>query len=234
MTEQTPPAAPQDKPAEKPLPAPDTLLQEKETTPAGAPAPVPVPAPAAQPSPPAAPAPAVAPPPPLAKPAEPWPENRIFAIKTTSKQERTVADSIMKAITTNATDIRVVSVIVPQELQGYVLVETPEKMNRIEQLVEKIPHARAVVRKGKDEGEKSSMLLAEVAHFLIPKPVVSGIEEGTIVELIAGPFKGEKAVVKRVDSAKEEITVELYESVVPIPITVRGDNVRVVEKVSDK
>ena len=68
--------------------------------------------------------------------------------------------------------------------------------------------------------------------------VIFGIEvspgDGLTVELIAGPFKGEKAVVKRVDSAKEEITVELYESVVPIPITVRGDNVRVVEKFSDR
>jgi len=175
-----------------------------------------------QPTPPAAPGPAA--------PAEPVvPEvfnNRIFAIKTTSKQERTVADNILKAIETKATDVRVTSIIVPNELQGYVLVETPEKMNRIEQLVEMIAHARVVVK-----GETS---LAEVGHFLIPKPVVAGIEEGTIVELIAGPFKGEKAVVKRVDSSKEEITVELYESVVPIPITVRGDNVRVVEKFSDR
>jgi transcription termination/antitermination protein NusG len=152
--------------------------------------------------------------------------NTIFAIKTTSKQERTVADNILKAIETKATDVKVTSIIVPNELQGYVLLETPEKMNRVEQLVEMIAHARVVVK-----GETS---LAEVGHFLIPKPVVSGIEEGTIVELIAGPFKGEKAVVKRVDSAKEEITVELYESVVPIPITVRGDNVRVVEKFSDR
>ena len=114
----------------------------------------------------------------------------------------------------------------PYELQGYVLIETPEQRNRIEQLVELIAHAR-VVTKGQTN-------LAEVGHFLVPKPVVSGIEEGTIVELIAGPFKGEKAVVKRVDSGKEEITVELYESVVPIPITVRGDNVRVVEKYSDQ
>ena len=152
--------------------------------------------------------------------------NRIFAIKTTSKQERTVADNILKAIETKATDIKVTSIIVPNELQGYVLVETPEQRNRIEQLVEMIAHARAVA--------KGQTTLAEVGHFLIPKPVVSGIDEGTIVELIAGPFKGEKAVVKRVDSAKEEITVELYESVVPIPITVRGDNVRVVDKVSDR
>jgi len=169
-------------------------------------------------------------PPAPAAPSEPLvPEvftNRIFAIKTTSKQERTVADNILKAIDTKATDVKVTAIIVPNELQGYVLVETPEKMNRIEQLVELIAHARSVVK-----GETS---LAEVGHFLIPKPVVAGIEEGTIVELIAGPFKGEKAVVKRVDSGKEEITVELYESVVPIPITVRGDNVRVVEKYSDQ
>jgi transcriptional antiterminator NusG len=153
-------------------------------------------------------------------------KNRIFAVKTTSKQERTVADNILKAIDTRATDIKVASIIVPNELQGYVLIETPEQRNRIEQLVELIAHARVVTK-----GETS---LAEVGHFLVPKPVVAGIDEGTIVELIAGPFKGEKAVVKRVDSAKEEITVELYESVVPIPITVRGDNVRVVEKFADR
>jgi transcriptional antiterminator NusG len=152
--------------------------------------------------------------------------NRIFAVKTTSKQERTVADNILKAIETKATDIKVASIIAPNELRGYVLIETPEQRNRIEQLVELIAHARVVTK-----GETS---LAEVGHFLIPKPVVAGIDEGTIVELIAGPFKGEKAVVKRVDSAKEEITVELYESVVPIPITVRGDNVRVVEKFADR
>lgn len=142
-----------------------------------------------------------------------------FAVKTTSKQERTVADNIRKAV--EQSDIKVYAVIAPKELKGYVLVETPEEFARMEQLVERVPHARAVVH-----GETS---FDEIQHFLVPKPVVSGINEGTIVELIAGPFKGEKAVVKRVDTGKEEITVELYESVVPIPITVRGDNVRVID-----
>ncbi len=148
--------------------------------------------------------------------------NRIFAIKTTSKQERTVADNIRTVIDSGATDVKVTAIIVPDELKGYVLVETPESLARIEQLAEKVAHARTVVR-----GETT---FEEVAHFLVPKPVVSGISEGTIVELIAGPFKGEKAVVKRIDAGKEEITVELYESVLPIPITVRGDNVRVVDR----
>ncbi len=152
-------------------------------------------------------------------------DNKIYAIKTTAKQERAVADSIERAVGEHGA-IHVVAIMAPDELRGYVLVESPDPIARMEQLVEMVPHARAVVR-----GESA---FEEVAHFLTPKPVVSGIEEGTIVEMIAGPFKGEKAVVKRVDSAKEEITVELYESMVPIPITVRGDNVRVIDRGEDE
>jgi transcriptional antiterminator NusG len=33
-----------------------------------------------------------------------------------------------------------------------------------------------------------------------------------------------------IDEGKEEITVELFEAMVPIPVTVRGDSVRVLEK----
>jgi transcription termination/antitermination protein NusG len=46
----------------------------------------------------------------------------------------------------------------------------------------------------------------------------------------AGPFRGETAKVTHIDDTKEEITVELFESVVPIPITVRGEQVRVVKR----
>jgi len=151
--------------------------------------------------------------------------NKIYAIKTTSKQERTVVDNIRKAVSEHG-EIRVYAVMAPDELQGYVLVESPDEYARMEQLVELVPNARAVV-----PGESC---FDEVQHFLEPKPVVSGIEEGTIVELIVGPFKGERAIVKRVDTGKEEITVELYESMVPIPITVRGDNVRVIEKTPEE
>ena len=142
----------------------------------------------------------------------------IYAMKTTAKQERTVVDNIVKALEDH-NEIRVVAVMAPDELKGYVLIESPDSIARIEQLREMVPNARAVV--------KGEMAFSEIEHFLVPKPVVTGIDEGTIVELIAGPFKGEKAVVKRVDTSKEEITVELM---VPIPITVRGDNVRVIDK----
>src|SRR2546426_1151304 len=62
----------------------------------------------------------------------------------------------------------------------------------------------------------------------------SGIMEGDIVELVAGPFKGEKARVMKIDETKEEITVELFEAMVRIPVTVRGDSVRVLQKEEEK
>ncbi len=147
---------------------------------------------------------------------------RVYAIKTTNRAERSVADNIEKAVRDSHNDIRVMAIIAPDELKGYVLVESDEPLARIQELIEHVPSARIVL--------PGATSLEEVGHYLTPKPAVSGIDEGTIVELIAGPFKGEKAVVKRVDSSKEEITVELYESVLPIPITVRGDHVRIIDR----
>ena len=116
-------------------------------------------------------------------------------------------------------DIR--SLLVPDVLKGYVLVEAPAP-EIVDQAIQGVPHARSMI--------KGASSIEEVEHFLTPKPTVTGITEGAVVELISGPFKGEKARVKRVDTAKEEITVELFEAMVPIPITVRGDHVRVLSK----
>jgi len=90
-----------------------------------------------------------------------------------------------------------------------------------ERILDEIPHARGVV-----QGQTS---MAEVEHFLSPTPDVEGIAEGDIVELVAGPFKGEKAQVQRIDEGKDQVTVELYEATVPIPVTVRGDQIRVLD-----
>jgi transcriptional antiterminator NusG len=130
-----------------------------------------------------------------------------------------VANLITQIARKDKHDIR--ALLVPDVLKGYVLVEAPSP-EIVDQAIQGVPHARSVI--------KGASSIAEVEHFLTPKPVVIGINEGAIVELISGPFKGEKARVKRVDVAKEEITVELFEAMVPIPITVRGDNVRVLSK----
>lgn len=143
----------------------------------------------------------------------------VFAVKTTANQERSVANLIAMVTKKEGYDIR--SILAPEELKGYVLIESP--MGEIvETAIQNIPHAKTVV--------KGMSSIEEVAHFLEPKKAVTGISEGDIVELISGPFKGEKARVKRIDESKEEITVELTDAMVPIPVTVRGDTVRVLSK----
>src|SRR3990170_906571 len=143
----------------------------------------------------------------------------VMAVKTSIGHERTVADSL--AARAKERDIGIFSVLAPATIRGYVFVESMNP-DRLDEVVRGIRRARGVAK-----GETS---LAEIEHFLTPKPIVSGIMEGDIVELVAGPFKGEKARVQKIDDAKEEITVELFEAMVPIPITVRGDHVRVIEK----
>ncbi len=143
----------------------------------------------------------------------------IFVIKTTANQERTVANLIEKV--TKKEHLGIHAVLAPDELKGYVLVEaaTPED---VDQVIQNVPHARTMIK-----GQSS---FEEISHFLTPKLTVTGITEGCIVELISGPFKGEKARVKRIDLTHEEITVELFEAMVPIPVTVRGDNVRIIRR----
>ena len=139
----------------------------------------------------------------------------MYAVKTTASQERTVADMIA-----NREEPDIHAVLAPESLTSYVMVEA-DNQAVIERVLDEIPHARSIV-----PGESG---IGEVEHFLSPKPDVEGIAEGDIVELIAGPFKGEKAQVQRIDEGKDQVTVELYEATVPIPVTVRGDQIRVLD-----
>jgi transcriptional antiterminator NusG len=143
----------------------------------------------------------------------------IMAVKTSIGYEKVVADSIASRV--KPKNIGISAILSPATLRGYVLVEAMNT-DALKDLVKGVRKTRGIV-----QGETT---LNEIDHFLTPKPIVSGIIEGDIVELIAGPFKGEKARVHKIDTNKEEITVELFEAMVPIPITVKGDHVRVIEK----
>jgi len=142
-----------------------------------------------------------------------------LAIKTSRGYEREVADTLL-ARAEEKPDV-VFSLLVPSSLRGYVFAEGMSSEG-VREMLKGIRKARGLV-----EGETT---LKEVEPLLVPKITVEGFVEGAIVELISGPFKGEKARVKKIDQAKEEITVELIEAVVPIPVTVRGDHVRMLEK----
>ena len=134
-------------------------------------------------------------------------------------QEKSVADSL--AAKANLGDKDIYAILSPSNLRGYLFVEGMNT-DRMREKTRDIRKARSFV-----DGETS---ILEIDHYLTPLSTVVGIVEGDLVELVSGPFKGEKARVQQIDQSKEEITVELIEAMVPIPVTVKGDSVRVIEK----
>ncbi len=144
---------------------------------------------------------------------------KIFSIKTQVGKEQNTADLLRSR--SKVSDLDIASILVTPELRGYIFVEGYDK-ERLKDVVKTISYARSML-----DGD---IPVDQIEHFLVPTSAVAKITEGDVVEMVAGPFRGETAKVTHIDDAKEEITVELFESVVPIPITVRGEQVRVVKR----
>jgi transcriptional antiterminator NusG len=126
-----------------------------------------------------------------------------------------------KLISTNQLKGRVKAILVPETLRGYVFIETTE-FRDVEIAISGVPHVRGRV------GGKVSM--EEIDKFLAPPPAAEGISEGDVVEIISGPFKGERAKVQRVDTGKEELILELLDSPYTIPVRVHADFAKIVER----
>jgi transcriptional antiterminator NusG len=202
---------------------PEKEAAAEAEAPAEAAAPAPAPAPAAKPKPKARSKAAV-----VLDDAEPVFLPAIYAVKTSIGHEKTVAEGI--AVKAKREKVEVYSILAPAPMRGNIFLEGVNP-DRLTDLVKGVKRARGMVRaRGSEDPADSAIPIAQIEHFLEPKPLVSGIVEGNIVEITQGPFKGEKARVTQIDEAKEEITVELIEAMISIPITVRGDAVRVLEK----
>ena len=153
-------------------------------------------------------------------------DSQVLILKTQVGQERRVAEALGNKA--RRFGVPILALLAPAELRGYVFIETTDPI-RVEKGVRGISYARALIKDPMTNQPKDTPF-SEIAHFLTPVSAVAKISEGDIVELVSGPFRGEKTKVTRVDDTKEEITVELIESMVPIPITVKGEHVRVLEK----
>jgi transcriptional antiterminator NusG len=143
----------------------------------------------------------------------------IFAVKTAIGHEAAVMEALESRARTKGIDVK--AMLAPDTLRGYVLVEAMS-LDKLKELVKYVVRARSVV-----DGETS---IGDIEHYLTPKKTTEGMTMGDIVEIVSGGFKGEKARVLKIDELKEEITVELFEAIVPIPITVRGESVKLLEK----
>lgn len=143
----------------------------------------------------------------------------IFIIKVTTNKEDKAVEMIAERI--NKKGLNVYSVLRPHGLRGYIFIESEDRESA-EEAVFNLPYVKGII--GKTIGYE------EIKNMVEPSVEDVSIEEGDIVEIISEHFKKEKAKVVRVDKQKEEVVVSLLGAVVPLPVTLKIDNVRVIRR----
>ncbi len=143
----------------------------------------------------------------------------IFIIKvTTNKEERAVE---MIAERAEKKNLNVYSVLRPHGLRGYILLEAEDRESA-EEAVFNLPYVKSIIGK--------TISYDEIKGMVEPSASQVSIKKGDIVEIISEPFKKQKAKVLRIDKQKEEVVVSLLAAVVPLPVTIKLDNVRVIRR----
>jgi len=143
----------------------------------------------------------------------------IYAIRTTANREDQVLDFVSS--NTKKKSLNVYSLIHPHGMRGYVFIEADNKQDA-ENATLGVPYAKGILA--------SPVNYKEIEHMLEQAKTQTNIIKNDIVEIISGPFKREKAKVVRVDKQKEEVIIELLESAVPIPMTIKLDSVKVIRR----
>jgi transcriptional antiterminator NusG len=143
----------------------------------------------------------------------------IFIIKVTTNKEEKAVDMISDRA--EKKNLNTYAVLRPHGLRGYVLLEAEDRESA-EESVFNLPYVKGII--GKTIGYE------EIKNMVEPSVSTVSIKPGDIVEIIAEPFKKEKAKVLRIDKQKEEVVVSLLGAVVPLPVTIKLDNVRVIRR----
>lgn len=152
--------------------------------------------------------------------SEQKPKMQIYAVRTTSGQEKTVVNLLMSRVALKK--LPIASILAPEIIKGYILVEAAGP-HYVDEAISGMKHARART--------KGVISVSAIERFLITKPVIEDLGLGDLVEVVGGPFRGLRAKITDVDEAKEELIIELLEEgFATLPITVHADYVKLVQK----
>ncbi len=147
----------------------------------------------------------------------------IFIIKVTTNKEEKAVDMISERV--EKKNINVFSVSRPHGLRGYILLEA-ENRESAEESAFNLPYVKGIIGK--------TITYEEIKNMIELSVETISIKDGDIVEMITEPFKKEKAKVLRIDKQKGEVVVSLLGAVVPLPVTVKIDNVKVIRREEDE
>ncbi|MEK6881835.1 MAG: transcription elongation factor Spt5 [Nanoarchaeota archaeon] len=143
----------------------------------------------------------------------------IFVIKVTTNKEERALEMIAERV--RKKQLNVFTISRPHGLRGYIILEAEDK-DSAEESAFNLPYVKGIIGK--------TLNYEEIKNMIEPEIVNVSIQKDDIVEIIAEPFKKEKAKVLRVDKQRGEVVVSLLGAVVPMPVTIKLDNVRVIRR----
>ncbi|MBI5391053.1 transcription elongation factor Spt5 [Candidatus Woesearchaeota archaeon] len=143
----------------------------------------------------------------------------IFAVRTTANREEQVMDFI--GSNAKKKKLGVYAVVHPHGMRGYIFIEASSQGDA-EQAAFNVPYARGIL--------PQPVEYKSIEHMLEQVKKELNIQKGDIAEIISGPFKREKCKITRIDTTKDEVVVELLDSAVPIPMTLKVDSVKVIRR----
>ncbi len=146
-------------------------------------------------------------------------ESQIYIVKVTTNKENKALEMIVDKV--KKKNVGIYAVARPHGLRGYIFLEAPDHKHA-EDAVFNLPYVKGII------GE--TVTYDEIKQMLEPVTADIKIEKNDIIEIISEPFKNEKAKVVRVDKAKNECVVSLLGAIVPIPVTVKLDNIRIIRR----
>ncbi len=147
-------------------------------------------------------------------------ESEYYVLRTVPSKESKYLDNIQKVLSKKEGH-GVRAVFSPETVKGYVFAEAI-KLSSLVDVLRGVPNNKGVIQK--------PISFAEVSKYLEKEGEKVTVHERDIVEVIAGPFKGDKAKVVRIVAGKDEIVIEPINAPVPIPITLTIDDVRVLKE----
>jgi len=143
----------------------------------------------------------------------------IFIIKVTTNKEEKAVEMISDRV--NKKTLNVFSMARPHGIKGYIVLEAQDRESA-EEAVFNLPYVKGIIGK--------TVEYNEVQNMLEPKIEEMNIKVGDIIEMIGTTFKGEQAKVTRIDKQKGSVVVSLLGASVPIPVTVKMDDIKVIRR----
>jgi transcription termination/antitermination protein NusG len=151
-------------------------------------------------------------------------QTRIFAVKTTGGQEKTVAKFVGDRLEKKKQDGKespVWSILVLEAQKSYVFFEAPNAQ-AVSDAISGFKHVKGMV--------PGYIQFSDIEKFLVDKSIISDVGVGDVIEIVAGPFKGMRAKINRVEPQRSEVTVMLLDAPYQLPVTVDVGFIKIISR----